>query len=45
MKEKNKLFYEYYNKKLLKYENLLLQLPNYELASKIHHLRLIKVIK
>lgn len=45
LQKKNKIFYDYYNKKLLKYENLLLQLPNYEIASKIHHLRLIKIIK
>ena len=45
MKEKDALFYEYYEKKLLKYENLLLQLPKYEIRSRIHHKRLISIIK
>ncbi len=45
LEDKNELFYEYYNKKLLKYENLLLQLPKGQLASKIHHLNLIRIIK
>ena len=42
---KDDLFYEYYSKKLLKYENLLLQLPKYEIKSKMHHKKLIKIIR
>lgn len=45
LKNKDELFYEYYSKKLLKYENLLLQLPKYELTSRIHHKHLIKIIR
>lgn len=45
LENKNDLFYEYYSKKLLKYENLLLQLPNYEIKSKMHHKKLIRIIK
>ena len=45
LENKNELFYEYYSKKLLKYENLLLQLPGYEIFSIIHHKHLIKIIK
>lgn len=45
LENKNDLFYEYYEKKLLKYENLLLQLPKYEIRSQLHHRRLISIIK
>ena len=45
LEDKNELFYEYYSKKLLKYENLLLQLPGYEIFSIIHHKHLIKIIR
>ena len=45
LKNKNELFYEYYSKKLLKYENLLLQLPSYEIYSKLHHKKLIRIIR
>ena len=45
LENKNDLFYEYYSKKLLKYENLLLQLPNYEIKNKMHHKKLIRIIK
>ena len=45
IENKNELFYEYYSKKLLKYENLLLQLPWYEIHSIIHHKHLIKIIR
>ena len=45
LKNKNDLFYEYYSKKLLKYENLLLQIPKYEIKSKLHHRKLIKIIR
>ena len=45
LKNKDELFYEYYSKKLLKYENLLLQIPKYEIRSKIHHKYLIKIIR
>ena len=45
LKHKDELFYEYYNKKLLKYENLLLQLPYTHILTKLHHMRLIKIIK
>ena len=45
MEDKNELFYEYYSKKLLKYENLLLQIPSYEIKSKLHHKKLIKIIR
>lgn len=44
-KKKDDLFYEYYSKKLLKYENLLLQIPKYEIKSKLHHKHLIKIIR
>ena len=43
--KKDDLFYEYYNRKLLKYENLLLQLPKFEIKSKLHHKNLIRIIK
>lgn len=42
---KDDIFYEYYSKKLLKYENLLLQIPKYEVKSKLHHKHLIKIIR
>lgn len=45
LKNKNELFYEYYSKKLLKYENLLLQLPSYEITTKLHHKKLIRIIR
>ena len=45
LKNKDKLFYEYYFKKLLKYENLLLQLPKYDVTSILHHKHLIKTIR
>lgn len=45
LENKDELFYEYYSKKLLKYENLLLQIPKYELKSKLHHKYLIKIIR
>ena len=45
MENKDDLFNDYYHKKLLKYENLLLQLPKGYVMSKIHHKRLIKIIK
>jgi tRNA (adenine22-N1)-methyltransferase len=44
LENKDELFYEYYSKKLLKYENLLLQLPWYEVYNTIHHKHLIKII-
>ena len=45
LENKDELFYEYYNKKLLKYENLLLQLPKTQIVSRIHHMNLIRIIK
>jgi tRNA (adenine22-N1)-methyltransferase len=45
LENKDELFNEYYTKKLLKYENLLLQLPSHELRSMLHHKKLIKIIK
>ncbi|MBO6195262.1 MAG: SAM-dependent methyltransferase [Bacilli bacterium] len=45
LENKDELFYEYYSKKLLKYENLLLQLPKYEIKSKLHHKKLIRIIR
>ena len=45
LENKDDLFYEYYSKKLLKYENLLLQIPKYEIRSKLHHKYLIKIIR
>lgn len=45
LENKNELFYEYYNKKLLKYENLLLQLPKTQIKSRLHHMNLIRIIK
>lgn len=45
LSKKDDLFLEYYNKKLLKYENLLLQLPKYEIKNILHHKHLIKIIK
>ena len=44
LENKDELFYEYYSKKLLKYENLLLQLPWYEVHNTLHHKHLIKII-
>ncbi len=44
LENKDELFYEYYSKKLLKYENLLLQLPWYEVYNKMHHKHLIRII-
>ncbi len=45
LENKNELFKEYYSKKLLKYQNLLLQLPNSDIVNKLHHKRLIKIIE
>ena len=45
MENKDELFYDYYSKKLLKYENLLLQLPKNNILSRLHHKKLIKIIK
>ena len=45
LQNKDDLFHEYYSKKLLKYENLLLQLPKYEVKSKLHHKHLIRIIR
>ena len=45
MENKDELFNDYYSKKLLKYENLLLQLPNNNILNRLHHKRLIKIIK
>lgn len=45
MEHKDELFAEYYSKKLLKYENLLLQLPKKDILSRMHHSKLIKIIK
>lgn len=45
LSKKDDLFLEYYNKKLLKYENLLLQLPKYEIKNILHHKYLIRIIK
>ena len=45
MENKDEIFNEYYSKKLLKYENLLLQLPKNNIVSRHHHARLIKIIK
>ena len=45
MENKDELFNEYYTKKLLKYENLLLQLPKKDIVNKLHHNKLIKIIK
>ena len=45
LENKDELFYEYYSKKLLKYENLLLQIPKYEIRSKLHHKYLIRIIR
>ena len=45
MEEKDELFREYYSKKLLKYENLLLQLPKGDILNRMHHNKLIKIIK
>ena len=44
LQNKDELFYEYYNKKLLKYENLLLQLPKTQVKSILHHKNLIRII-
>lgn len=45
MENKDDLFIDYYSKKLLKYENLLLQLPKNKIISRLHHKRLIRIIK
>lgn len=45
MEKRDDLFNEYYNKKLLKYENLLLQLPKNNIMSRLHHMKLIRIIK
>lgn len=45
LENKSELFNDYYSKKLLKYQNLLLQLPNNDVLNKLHHKRLIKIIK
>lgn len=45
LENKDDLFFEYYSKKLLKYENLLLQLPKNNIVSRIHHTKLIKILK
>ena len=45
MENKDELFNEYYGKKLLKYENLLLQLPKNKILSRLHHKKLIKILK
>ena len=45
LENKDELFKEYYTKKLLKYENLLLQLPSHEIRSMLHHKKLIRIIK
>lgn len=45
MEKKDELFNEYYSKKLLKYENLLLQLPTKDIINRLHHMKLIKIIK
>lgn len=45
LENKDELFYEYYTKKLLKYENLLLQLPKTQIKSRLHHMNLIRIIK
>ena len=45
MEKKDELFNEYYSKKLLKYENLLLQLPAKDIINRLHHMKLIKIIK
>lgn len=45
LENKDELFYEYYTKKLLKYENLLLQLPKTEIKSRLHHMNLIRIIR
>ncbi len=45
LENKDELFHEYYNKKLLKYENLLLQLPQSQIATRLHHNKLIRIIK
>lgn len=45
MENKDELFKEYYSKKLLKYENLLLQLPSTDIFNRLHHMKLIKIIK
>ena len=45
MENKDELFKDYYSKKLLKYENLLLQLPKNNIVSRMHHTKLIKILK
>ena len=45
MENKDEIFKEYYGKKLLKYENLLLQLPKNNILSRLHHKKLIKILK
>ncbi len=44
LENKDDLFNDYYSKKLLKYENLLLQLPSDNILSKLHHKKLIKIL-
>ena len=45
LENKDEVFNDYYSKKLLKYQNLLLQLPSNNILSKLHHKRLIKIIE
>lgn len=45
LENKDEVFNDYYSKKLLKYQNLLLQLPSNNILSRLHHKRLIKIIK
>ena len=45
LENKDELIHEYYNKKLLKYENLLLQFPQSQIATRLHHNKLIRIIK
>lgn len=45
LEKKDDLFNDYYLKKLLKYQNLLLQLPSNDIVNKLHHKRLIRIIK
>ena len=45
LENKDEIFNEYYSKKLLKYENLLLQLPKNNIVSRLHHTKLIKILK
>ena len=45
MENKDELFNDYYGKKLLKYENLLLQLHSNDIINKINNKKLIKILK